>query len=335
MPAWPVGVDAILLITNVTKVAIIGAGPAGTVFYDLLVRSRKYTQEDILLLDMSGDVCPCLSRYNAFVENTKSKCSPELRFLVDGKITGTELRAYFRNKYPFPVKGFYIKEICKNENGLFKLTSTAGSILTEKVILATGIKQKLLPEIVFGGDREKYDFTFKKFTEFQKIDFKNNEVIFIGSGDNVLFKSHRLAEWIATNAIPHSFGCIKIFIKNVFKNDNNPKFYRNVQKYVEKGMIEIVVTSWDVKTIKTNRCGLVSEIQLADGICKIASPGGAYLSIHTGNIIDIPVLVDCTVEDLILIGDLNLFKNGQICSIYDSILDAEKKAFDFIQNHGY
>jgi thioredoxin reductase len=318
-------------ISDKLSLAIVGSGPAGVVFYDLVRKfSKKYRKEGVILLDRSGDICSALLRYNVFVENIKSKCVQELKFLVDGKKTGPDIYRYFKKKYSLPVTGFDVKKISKNKDGLFALFSENSSIVVGCVVLATGVKQKLLPEEIFDLNRGIYDLTFNKFTELQKIDFINKEIIFIGSGDNALFKSRRIAEWIDLNAIAHRPNCIKIFVKNFFKSDCNKNFYADVKKYVDKGIIQIVSNLWDIKKIQSNKNGLVSIIHSTGGDYQTDFIDGAYLSIHTGNIMEIPILANCTLKDFTLIGDLGLFAKNDICSIYGAIKNAEEVVQKFI-----
>ena len=212
------------------KLAIIGSGPSGIAFYKKIVGSHIVDPGYVSVFDPKGKICPQQTEHNLYVENFKSKCPEQLKFLIDGTKSGPQLQRYFQDdilkRYSlFGVRANPITKIERIEEGNFKLLNEDNVVeVVDEVVLATGVRQKLLPETVFDDRRESYDYTFKKFSEFQKIDFLLSEVIFIGSGDNVLFKARRLAQWILDENIPHLPSCIKIFIKGNFKEDCNPQF---------------------------------------------------------------------------------------------------------------
>lgn len=320
------------------KIGIIGSGPAGIAFYKKIVDSRIVDPDSVSVFDPSGKLCSQQAEHNLYVENLKSKCPEQLKFLIDGTKSGPQLQKYFQDdilkRYSlFGIRSNPITKIERIEEGGFRLFNEDNLVeVVDEVVLATGVRQKLLPETVFDDRRESYDYTFKKFLEFQKIDFLLNEVIFIGSGDNVLFKAHRLARWILDENIPYLPSCIKIFVKGNFKNDCNPHFIGEVMEFVDAGLIEIKNSLWEVESISGDFVkGGVRKIRCVNEIYISNFEKGAYLSIHTGNTPNIPHLINCSLENLIPIGDLSLFVKGKICSIYNAIMDAENMAEELIK----
>lgn len=319
------------------KIGIIGSGPAGIAFYKKIVDSHIVDPDTVFVFDSKGIVCPQQTKHNFYIGNIKSSCPKKLNFLVDGTKSGAQLQRYFQddiiNRYSqFNIRPNPITKIERVEEGNYKLFNEDSIVeVVDEVVLATGVHQKLLPETVFDKGREFYDYTFKNFPEFQKISYLLNEVIFIGSGDNVIFKAQRLARWIIDQKIPYLPSCIKIFVKGNFKNDCNPHFINEVMKFVDAGLIEIRNSLWEIKSINCDNFKKgVRNILCKNEIYISSFENGALLSIHTGDTPNIPKLLNCSLENLILIGDLSLFLKGKICSIYDAIIDAEDRAEEFI-----
>jgi hypothetical protein len=87
--------DQNVKIMNNMKLAIIGSGPAGITFYEKVVGSHVVALDSVSIFDPDGKICPQQIVHNLYVENVKSKCPEQLKFLVDGTKLGPELQKYF------------------------------------------------------------------------------------------------------------------------------------------------------------------------------------------------------------------------------------------------
>lgn len=314
------------------RLAIIGSGPAGVSFYKRIIEDGYFDPSFIFVFDGDGEVCHKLNLHSTYVENIHSICPKRLKFLVDGTKQGPWLCEYFRkdvyNLNPsFTVQKKTITSIERTPDFDFVLYQGDTVVgIFDQVVLATGVRQKLLSSDTFDSRRNMYDWTFRAFEEFKNNDFERSEIIFIGSGDNTLFKASRLAAWVDASGVPWARGCIKIFIKERFKKEHNHNFFLSVMTYVTKGIIEIENSLWNIEKITSGDTGFVRTIISSGGVYHSTFTDGARISVYTGNIPSMPIFKDCCPKDIILTGDIARLLKGKVCSIYDAIQDAEEKA---------
>lgn len=313
------------------KIVIVGAGPAGITFFDTLVKRNKSILGDnnIFLIDKDGGKCQGLSSHGIYLENLKSKCPSELKFLVDGKITGPEIVSYFEKQYPYTPFNFKVAKIEKKNNAFLLSTLDNKKIVAEIVVLATGISPKKINCI--GYDKDSiYNKTFASFEDLTRLNFNESEIIFVGSGKNAAVKSGRLAHYLIDNNIPYSPKCIKIFTKSGFDSSVYTDFLDENKKYLDMDIIDVYKNVWSIRDIKLGRNNLIKKIITPVETYISEFKKGAYLSVHIGFEMNIPILVHCVIDDFILAGDIDRLKRGAVCTIYDAILDAQKKAKNFI-----
>ncbi|HEX6976859.1 MAG TPA: NAD(P)-binding domain-containing protein [Patescibacteria group bacterium] len=302
--------------------AIVGGGPAGIVFYQELVKSHK---TNIILFEKGNELCSELSTYGLFVRNHEADEKTKWDFLVDGKHLGSGIADYFQKGFNGVVQYSEIKQITKTEN-IYQLATESGEVYkAENVVLATGARLKQIDAI---RRLPAQEFNISSFSaeDLKKIDFSNHEIILIGSGDKTLLKAARVAKHIEEKYTQIPRGPITIFVKNKFADHANPDFVRDVESYVKKGTIQIIDNCWQIEEIKLNENNLVEKIISTDSQYQIKAPHGAYVGVFIGFEGRWPKLVNCSVEDFICIGDLDLALNKKKINIPGALLSAEQRA---------
>lgn len=302
------------------KGAIVGAGPSGITFLNSILKDKNIKRKDILFIDKNRMKCSNLYSHGIYFENIRSKCPQKYKFLVNGKKPGIKIVKYFKEKCPYnPIKKNIIK-IKKVNNDFIIYASDNSSYHVKWVAIATGVSPKKIKCLDYG--ESIYNLSYKSFKHISKIDYTKSDIIFIGSGENVAMKASRLSKYVVDNKIKHSKWFIKIFLKNKFKAKINKKFIDEIKKYKRLGIIKLYKGLWDIKKVKINKNGLVHKIITQKNTFISKTLNGSYINAHIGFEINIPKLINCGLEDLILIGDINRLNKNKVCTIYDAIEDA-------------
>ena len=308
---------------HIYKFAIVGGGPSGLCFYHELKNKLGLKDNDIKIFERKR-LCASVETYGKFVKNRKSAKSKRWDFLVSGKYYGKDVANYFINKFAVDCNFSGIKKITKvlDTNNYILVTNNDEKFYTHNVVLATGLKPKGIPAFheVFS---EKFDCTNWHRAELANIDFTKHEIIFIGSGDNVLFKAMNLAEFLINKYknLPNS--PIIILVKRNIDQDTNPLFRKVVQSFVKKNIIKIIDNCWDVKKVNLNKNGFITHVIAGNNRYTVKAPEGAYAAVYIGNEANIPLLENCGIDNLICIGDLRLCLDGKVCSITSALENAQ------------
>lgn len=296
-------------------VIVVGAGPAGVVFSSVI---RENTSSSILLVDADTDYCASIKKYNTFYKNFKSLKSEEYDILLQGDKDGADLYRYFHKKYGdgIRVEKFEVVQIEKKDN-LFYLRDGHGKSLTTKVAaLATGVRRKTL-EILSTSDITLLD----KFEMKLKAEEYGCEVIFIGSGDNAAIKSIRLCKLFEIDG--QKDHRVTIIAKPSFFERINPRFHEELRRYEEEGILRFIYTPEKAIGFKYLQSGLVSEVLFEKSSFKIVSNKGCLVGVYIGFEPNLPLLTNCSKEDLLLIGDIQSLSTGEVVSLTDAVSNAE------------
>ena len=296
-------------------IVVVGAGPAGVVFASLM---QKNTSLNVILIDIDTDYCASIKKYNTLYKNFKSVKSEEYDVFLQGENKGCDLYRYFHNKYgdEICVKKFGVVQIEKKDN-LFYLCDSRGETLTSKsVALATGLRRKTL-EVLSTSDIT----SLNKFEMKQKAMKHGCEVVFIGGGDNTAIKSIRLCKLYEMEEQKDNL--ITIIAKPSFFQRTNPRFHEELRHYEDSGILKFIYTPEKVVGFKYLQTGIVSEVLFEKSSFKVKSPKGCLVGLYIGFEPNLPLLTNCSKEDLLLIGDVQSLSAGEVVSLTDAILNAE------------
>jgi thioredoxin reductase len=304
---------------HIYKFAIVGSGPSGLYFYHELKNKLGLKDNDIKIFERNA-LCSNIETYGKFVENRKSSKSKKWDFLVSGKYCGKDVANYFINKFPVNCNFSGIKKITKvlHVNNYILVTNNGEEFYANNVVLATGLRPRDVPAL-HKNFSEKFDCTNWHRIELANIDFSKHEIIFIGSGDNVLFKSMNLAKSLMNKYKYFPNPPITILVKKNIDQDTNPLFRKAVQSFVKKNIIKIVDDCWDIKKVNLNKYGFITQVVAGKNRYTVKAPDGAYTSVYIGNEANIPLLENCDINNLVCIGDLRSWLDGKVCSITDAL----------------
>lgn len=321
-------------MNKIYKFAIVGGGPAGLLSFNTLKEKSFLDCEDIILFEKEKTTCFRLEFYGEFVKNYDSIGSKKWDFLVFGKYNGKRISSYFRKRYPGKYVFSGIRRISKKpKNKYYKLETESGeAYYSEKIVLATGVKPKGIEAIKKLTTRH-FDCTNEHADELKKIAFENHEIIFVGSGDNVLFNANKLSRHIHKKYGELNHVPIIILVKKNLSPRANPLFKKQIADFVRNKLVKVVNNCWDLKKVLLNNSGLVSKIISSDAKYTVKAPGGAFLGVYIGYEANIPKLVGCKIDDFIVVGDLSLWLNHLPLSITDALQNVEEKLGSNLQGY--
>lgn len=265
-------------MNKIYEYAIVGGGPSGLLSFNILKNKLSSSPKDIILFEKEKTLCYRLRSYGQFVKNYNSSTPNKWGFLVSGKYNGEMIFQYFKTKYPVKYVSSGIKSISNKKKGsYYKLETFCGIIYFAKnVILATGVKRKKIKALEKLKTRN-FDCTEKHVKNLKNIDYKNHEIILLGSGDNVLFKAKKLARYIYKNYRTLNHTPIIILVKRNLNYHVNPSFKNEVATFVQKKLIRIINNCWDLKKVVLNKFGLIKKITSSDSVYVVKAPRGAFL----------------------------------------------------------
>lgn len=315
--------------------AVVGAGPAGLTFARHVLDGEGLPADQVIVLDSVGTPCSRQREHSLYVSNSNSVCPENLRHLVDGTKRGPEIAEHF-GRHLTSGDGRNLALVLaavtkiRRARGGFELWCGERLVaVADEVALATGVLPKQIPLGVWEGSAERCDWTARRFSEIQAIDFCRHELIFIGSGDNALSKAGRLAAWIESAGVPHRPGCVKIFTKGGFRDNCNPALRACAEDLATRGTLE-VRDGGPLLRLAVGREGAIERIDREGDEYVSEFEGGAYVSVHIGFEPRLPRFVGCSADDSTLLGDLALAREGRPCTVYDAAQDAERKAADYV-----
>ena len=313
---------------KIYELAIIGGGPAGITFYNRVLKGSRINREDIILFEKGSSLCEDLTTYGRFVRNFGDLNHTKWDFIVDGKVNGNEVAKYFSDKFSGNVCHMQVTKIFKNAEDIFVLYTDEKQFLANHVVLATGVHLKSIESLAIKG--KIFNITGKHDGSVFKIDFNAYEVIFVGSGDMVLFYANELARFIASSMTELRYSPITVLLKQEISKKANPILVKDFLKYSSMGYINVVKNHWQITGYKTKANGRIDIITSNTGEYKTKAPGGAYLGVYVGYMAQHPDLINCRVTDLVCIGDLACYLEGSEINISSALLDATRKA-EFFQ----
>ncbi len=225
-------------------------------------------------------------------------------------------------------------KVSKSKIGYIITLNSGRKIYCTKLVIAIGvIPKKINAKLI--NTIKKADITEKSFDSLLKIDFKKNDLVCIGSGDNILCKVLRLVNYLKQKSIPFNHEFIKIILKNKFNKDVDKKMLSEIKKLEMEGIVKVYKSYWKINSFSLTKNGLIKKIKGEKFTYDLKNKNGAYVLIFTGNIQNKIIFKNIKIDDLIKIGDFSTISNSRMLSVQLSILDAQKKALHFIKNNPF
>lgn len=306
-----------------SEYAIVGGGPAGIVFHNELI--NRFPKADIVLFEKGEFLCSDVSTYGRFVRNHGVDDITKWDFLTEGNYYGLQVSNFFQGKFTGKVLYTGISKITKVGEVCQLLTITGETYLTKRVILATGVRLKEI-EAIENLSNQKFNISSISTEELKTIDFSNFELILIGSGDKTLLKAIRIAKHLEENSSHLPYTPITILVKDMFTENANPEFLKEIKLYIKTGLIQVITNCWQIEVVKLMENNMVHQIISRQGEYSVKAPQGAYLGVFIGFEGRIPELINCDINDFVCVGDLALALDKKKINITAALLDAERKA---------